>query len=97
MEYLVTISVATFVLVVMFPAIKRGVQSVIKVTADQVGMQEEADQDFSEGFMIESTTNAVSDVDNIVRERGYTVIRSYDEAGQQSTHTESYLGFSEEN
>lgn len=44
LEYIVFIGIVTMALYVMGPAIKRGFQSTIKVTADQIGNQEDSDQ-----------------------------------------------------
>lgn len=43
----------------MGTGVKRGLQSLVKVTADQVGNQENADQDFNDtqqGYMVGSNT-----------------------------------------
>lgn len=45
MEYIIFISVATTALFYMGPAMKRGLQGLVKVTADQIGNQQNADQD----------------------------------------------------
>lgn len=58
-EYIIIIGIAVTVLYVMAPAFKRGVQSVIRGTADQLSMQENAEQDFTTGAsFINSTTTA---------------------------------------
>ena len=44
LEYLILIGIVTVVLFAMYHAMKRGVQSVIKITADQIGNQQRADQ-----------------------------------------------------
>ena len=44
LEYLILIGIITVVLFAMYHGVKRGVQSVIKVTADQIGNQQRADQ-----------------------------------------------------
>ena len=44
LEYIIIIGIVTIVLFAMFHAAKRGIQSVVKITADQVGNQQEADQ-----------------------------------------------------
>lgn len=45
LEFMIFISIVTVALFYMGPAIKRGLQSLIKVSADQIGNQELADQD----------------------------------------------------
>ena len=44
LEYLILIGIVTVVLFAMYHAVKRGAQSVIKITADQIGNQQRADQ-----------------------------------------------------
>src|SRR5208283_1803162 len=59
LEYTMIVSILTVVLFYMGTSIKRGVQSLVKVTADQVGSQQNSDQDFNDaqsGYMIRSNT-----------------------------------------
>jgi len=61
-------------LFVMGTGIKRGVQSLVKVTADQVGNQQNADQDFNDihqGYMIASNTEISETKNDITTELGY--------------------------
>ncbi len=44
LEYIIIIGIVTIVLFAIFHAAKRGIQSVVKITADQVGNQQDADQ-----------------------------------------------------
>ena len=44
LEYLILIGIVTVVLFAMYHAVKRGIQSVIKISADQIGNQQRADQ-----------------------------------------------------
>ena len=46
-EYVLVISIVSMVVMVMFPLAKRGTQSLIKVSADQIGLQKNSEQDFS--------------------------------------------------
>lgn len=73
LEYTMIVGILTVVLFYMGTSIKRGVQSLVKVTADQVGNQQNADQDFNgvQGYMQNSFTT-VQDVNNKqVSETGY--------------------------
>lgn len=49
LEYMILLGIAVMVIFYMGPAFKRGLQSLIKVTADQIGNQEEADQEVKRG------------------------------------------------
>ncbi len=74
LEYTIIIGIVTVVLYYMGTGIKRGVQSLVKVTADQVGNQQNADQDFNDtrqGYM--QASNGVAQESNYkqVTESGY--------------------------
>jgi len=60
-EYLLLTGVVMMALIYMGTDFKRGIQSVVKVTADQLGNQANSDQDFTmqaqQGFLVNSTTN----------------------------------------
>lgn len=66
-EYMIMVTVIVSTIAVMFPFIKRGTQSLIRVGADQLGRQENAEQDFNSesGYtnMMSSSANAVSQTD----------------------------------
>jgi len=59
LEYTIIVGIVTVVLYYMGTGIKRGVQSMVKVTADQVGNQQNSDQDFNDsqqGYMVSSNS-----------------------------------------
>lgn len=63
-EYTVILGVVTVVLFAMSPMVKRALQGLIKVVADQVGVQQNSDQPFDESGHLESSytvTRAVQD------------------------------------
>jgi hypothetical protein len=65
LEYTIIVGIVTMVIFYMGTGIKRGFQSLVKVTADQVGNQQNADQDFTDqrqGYMIGS--NSMTDESN---------------------------------
>ena len=58
LEYTIIVGIVTVVLYYMGTGIKRGVQSLVKVTADQMGNQQNSDQDFNDtqqGYMEDPT------------------------------------------
>ncbi|MDE2221701.1 MAG: hypothetical protein KGK03_01380 [Candidatus Omnitrophica bacterium] len=68
------VSILMLVLYYMGAAIKRGVQSVVKVTADQVGNQQNSDQDFTNpetGYMVGSNTQMQDAHNDWNAETGY--------------------------
>ena len=61
LEYTIIVGIVTVVLYYMGTGIKRGVQSLVKVTADQVGNQQNSDQEFNDtrqGYMQGSNSTA---------------------------------------
>jgi len=72
LEYTMLIGILTVVLMYMGTAIRRGVQSLVKVTADQIGNQQNADQDFNDtqqGFML-----ATNDAEQVINNKQTTEI-----------------------
>jgi len=66
LEYTIIVGIVTVVLFYMGTGVKRGVQSLVKVTADQVGNQQDADQDFTDvrqGYM-ESSNSTTEQINN---------------------------------
>jgi hypothetical protein len=73
-EYTMIIGIVVVVLTYMGTGIKRGVQSLVKVTADQVGIQNNADQDYNDaqqGYMIASNTSMQENNSKGISETGY--------------------------
>ncbi len=77
-EYIVLVGIVTVALFYMGPLFKRGVQSLVKVTADQIGSQQNADQDFvnaddpgaTGGYLVGSNTGVKGRVSKIVKTGG---------------------------
>ena len=72
LEYIILIGIIVTVLVAMSPYLKRGIQSVIRVTADQLQFQNEAEQSLAEGvgssYLMNSFTTSNTYTDKLVRE-----------------------------
>lgn len=74
LEYTIIVSILVVVLYYMSTGIKRGVQSLVKVTADQVGSQQNADQDFNDvsgGYLVQSNTVEQDSRNKLRTEGGY--------------------------
>jgi len=74
LEYTIIVGIVVVVLTFMGTAIKRGVQSMVKVTADQVGNQQNSDQDFNDveqGYMLASNTTMKEYKNKQVTASGY--------------------------
>ncbi len=78
-EYIVLIGIITVALFYMGPLFKRGVQSLVKVTSDQIGGQQNAEQDFKDandpgatgGYLVSSNTGVNSSVSKKVETPGW--------------------------
>ena len=74
LEYTIIVGIVTVVLYYMGTGIKRGVQSLVKVTADQVGSQQNSDQDFndySQGYLVSSGSQTAENNNKQVTVSGY--------------------------
>ena len=74
LEYTIIIGIVTVVLFYMGTGVKRGVQSLVKVTADQVGSQQNSDQDFNDatqGYLVSSNSFQQQSKGKQVIEEGY--------------------------
>ena len=104
-EYILLIGIVTVALTVMGPFFKRGLQSMVKVTSDQIGDQKNADQDVVvqdpnnpvEGvsYLKGSSTNTLANVYKFVKTPG--IDGGPDISLNESTNTdaksETDLGF----
>jgi len=105
LEYTMLVAILTVVLYYMGTGIKRGVQSLVKVTADQIGNQQNADQDFNDvqaGWMVGSNSQT-EDVNNkqttesgYINKTGevvYSMNASFNESSNTVTNSASNGGF----
>ena len=60
LEYVLLVGIVTLVLVYMGTDFKRGIQSAVKVTADQLGSQTNADQEFDSSVQQSILVNSLS-------------------------------------
>src|SRR5580658_151514 len=77
LEYTIIVGIVTVVLYYMGTSIKRGMQSLVKVTADQVGNQANSDQDFTDyqqGYMTSSNTLSQENKAKQIQELGYVPV-----------------------
>jgi hypothetical protein len=97
-EYVIILGVVVAALYVMGPSLKRGVQSVVKTTADQLASQKQADQDFSrEGsHLSESTTNSKINNQKTVKEYIYTTNIEVNDTSDTTTTSKTDMGFSKQ-
>ncbi len=93
-EYSLIIGVVAMVLMAMNVTIKRGIQGMVKVVADQVGTQINAEQRFDEsGHMESSYTSIRSDTSKTRREFAGVTDYIYDDSIETESTTVSNMGF----
>ena len=95
LEYLMILGVVTAVLVAFGPLFKRGIQAVLRLTADQLQTQANAEQKVTptSGYLIDQFS--LSDVDNNKIKVEYLGDTSYNFDDQEAVHSNSQanLGF----
>jgi Flp pilus assembly pilin Flp len=100
LEYTIIVGIVAVMLSYMGSGIKRGVQSLVKVTADQVGNQENSDQNFNDAAQgYTEGVNAQIQENNArqVTEAMYVTNTSYNESSLTMTNTITNGGFSSNN
>ncbi len=70
LEYVILIGIITAALVAMAPYMKCGIQSIVKVTADQLGQQNEADQkiDATSAYLVNTFLSSKISQEKMARE-----------------------------
>lgn len=97
-EYVIIIGIAVMALYAMGPSFRRGVQSVIKSTADQLAPQKNAEQDFSSdtSHLDSSATKTNATVSRNTQELLYSTTTTSDESASTLTNTVTNSGFSQQ-
>ena len=94
LEYTIIIGIITLIFFAMNTLLKRGIQGMVKVVADQVGRQENADQRFDEsGHMESSYAVTRSSLDKTTGELAGVKSYTYSDVIFTDTETVSNLGF----
>lgn len=101
-EYIVLIGIITVALFYMGPLFKRGVQSLVKVTSDQIGGQQNAEQDFLDaddpgatgGYLVGSNIGVTSRVSKKVETPGWGGVAdiTVNESTNTTTDSQTNLG-----
>ena len=97
LEYVLLVGIISLALFAMMQAIKRGAQSLIRTAADELSVQNSADQSFDieQGYLdYSNTTTSANNRKQIVERVGVT---NYilDEAQQTSVDSKTNMGFTE--
>ena len=95
-EYIIIIGIVITALYAMGPLFKRGTQSLIKATSDQLAAQNRADQDFSydASHLDIMTTRTGTSSQRNVQETNYAVNTLVSEATDTFSNMTTNMGFS---
>lgn len=94
-EYIIIVGVALMAIYVMAPAIKRGTQSVVKATADQLAPQQNAEQDFVDSsYMERQTAKTDAKINRRQEETNAAIVSIVNEETRTRTETVTNQGFS---
>ena len=95
-EYTIVLGLVIAVLMAMGVMFKRSAQGMIKVVADQVGRQQNADQDFSQGqYLVSSETDTEAHQSRRTQELLGSTTYLYGDTATRRTATLLNLGFTE--
>ena len=97
LEYSLVIGVVGLVLVAMRPLFTRGIQSMIKTVADQVGDQGNSEQKYEKGTASSSKSMVRGRTSREKQDYLGTTTYSYDDETVSSSESFSNLGFAENN
>ena len=96
MEYAIVLGIIVTILFAMTTMIRRGTQGMIKVVADQIGVQENSEQDFDSGKYLKSSyTTTRTALDERTMELLGATNYIFADAINVSSGTTINLGFSE--
>ena len=98
LEYTIIVGIVVVVLSYMGTSIRRGAQSLVKVTADQLGNQENADQDFDnplQGYTQLVNTAMQDNKNRQVSVQGYVTKTMFNESTDMVTNTVTNAGFTQ--
>lgn len=97
LEYTIVLGVIVTIMFAMGPMLKRGLQSLIKVVADQVGVQENADQRFDEtGHLEQSYATARGAMDKQTQDFVGTTTYTFNDLTEARSSALINLGYTEE-
>lgn len=95
-EYSIVLVSVAIVLSTMAPLVQRSTQGMIRMVADQVGVQENGDQEFGEtGYLKSSYISTETQIDTRTKELGGETIYEYGDATVMVTNAFINLGFRE--
>ena len=96
LEYVIIVSVVILVLIAMSTLIKRGTQGMIKVVADEIGLQANAEQNAAEGYLKYSNVLTRARAGERTLENVGDTVYAYDDEVSTTQRSIINLGFTEE-
>ena len=97
-EYTMVVGIIVLIMLAMGPMLKRGIQSLVRVVADQVGNQQDSDQDADKtGHLDKFYTLTRASIGQQTIDRNGIINYSYADSIYTFSNTMSNLGFSEDN
>lgn len=94
LEYSAVLGIVTALLFAMNPLIKRTTQGMLKVVIDQVGIQENADQDFEGGgYLASSYTSVQTRSSEQIQDSEGQIVTDIDEETITFSRSNTHLGY----
>ena len=95
LEYMILLGVVTIVLVALGPMFKRGIQAVVRLVADQLQTQANAEQKVTpiSGYMIDQYSSSNTKNEKWRTEVSGDVTYNYDDHDRTQSNSSSNLGF----
>ena len=99
LEYVILLGVVSTVFFAMFMAVKRGVQGIVRVTADQIGNQQNAEQNVTptSGYLTESYSLTRLNNNKESRELAGNFAYFYNDGANTMSNSLINLGFTNKN
>ena len=95
-EYSLLLGIVALVLIVLSPMMRRGSSGLVRLVADQVGIQNEADQRQSSGYTTEMDTRSIKHQEKVVAQRLDIINVNRGEWETVFTEQAANLGYSEQ-
>ena len=95
-EYTLIIGIVVIIIFAMNPIMKRGIQGMVKVVADQIGNQNASEQTFNsdtEGYLMNSYTDSRVNMDKRTQDRLGVITYEYGDATNTDSNVMMNLGF----
>ena len=95
-EYTLLIGIIVALMIAMMPLVRRGLQGMVKIVADQVGNQQGAEQQGGlSGYLINSYALSQLDTNKTYQQRVNVVGYVFDDSIDTYSNAETNLGFTE--